>query len=290
MSMSPPKVRKSWRSTGLDRAVGFLTPIGGAVAPSPSAVPWFPVVGAAIGACVGAIWYWSNVAFGPVIGAALAVVVDLALTGLLHMDGLADVADGLLAHVTVGDVFASGPEGARDPVARASAAARRLEIMADPRTGAYGAIALAAIFLLRFSAFFSISASLAGSVLLVATLWCSSRALMSLGLTAMPYARAEGGLATGFATNPSSKGISVRNWVNFTVGVAALAICAAALGTWQVRNGLAAIVVGLAMGAGVLALSMRKIGGFTGDVLGAAGVMLETTGLLAAAAHWSSIH
>src|SRR5262249_51241339 len=100
------------------RALSFLTPFGGAAHPAPSALAWFPVVGALIGLGVGAVWWGARRAWPSPAAAAIALIADAALTGMLHLDGLADAADGLLP-----------------PLPRA----RRLEVMADPRLGAFGA-------------------------------------------------------------------------------------------------------------------------------------------------------
>src|SRR5215471_1564981 len=99
------------------RAVSFLTPFGGAADPAPSALAWFPAVGAIIGLVVGGIWWAARRAWAPPAAAAIAVIADAALTGMLHLDGFADAADGLLP-----------------PLPRA----RRLEVMADPRLGGPG--------------------------------------------------------------------------------------------------------------------------------------------------------
>lgn len=288
----------AWSATGLDRAVSFLTPLGSAAPPSPAAIPWFPLVGVAIGVAIGAVWYWSTRAFGPLVGAVLAVVTDLVLTGMLHMDGLADSADGLLCHVDAGAPFYGGPMGPRDPVARAANAARRLEIMADPAVGAYGTIAVAAVSLCRVAALATIGTNLAGSVILAGGLWCASRALMAVGLVTLPYARVEGGLASGFrvpsAGSPRASGTGrsragVRNGWHLGWALFCLAAAGALLGYWQVRNGVAAFGAGTLAGVGVLAMGRKRLGGFTGDLLGASGVILETVGLLAAAAHWSAL-
>ena len=105
------------------------------------------------------------------MAAALTIAADLALTGLLHIDGLVDSADGLLPHLPV---------------------ERRLEVMAEPTVGAYGVAVAAVVLLLRFAAL----ASMAPAVLLVAGAWCGSRTVMAVTARAMPYARPGGGLAT----------------------------------------------------------------------------------------------
>src|SRR5262249_14831359 len=105
----------------MGRAVSFLTPFRGPAGPAPAPLAWSPAVGALIGLAVGGIWWAAWRGWAPPAAAAIAVIADAALTGLLHLDGLADAADGLLP-----------------PLSRA----RRLEVMADPRLGALGAAGL----------------------------------------------------------------------------------------------------------------------------------------------------
>src|SRR5205823_4134324 len=78
------------------RAIAFLTPFGGAREPSPSALVWFPLVGALLGAALGVIWRVSDRLWYQGVSAALVIAADLAFTGMLHADGLVDSADGLL--------------------------------------------------------------------------------------------------------------------------------------------------------------------------------------------------
>jgi adenosylcobinamide-GDP ribazoletransferase len=225
--------------SGARQAIAFLTPVGGAATPSPKALPWFPVVGAGIGAALGGVWWVAGELWPPLVAAAVVVVADLALTGLLHLDGLADTADGLLPHLP------------RE---------RRLDVMAAPDVGAFGVGIAGATLLLRWSAL----AVLRPDPALLAGLWCGSRTLMATVATTVPYAREEG-LATAFLGG-------LWTWPVAVFG----AIVAAVLAGWAA----AGVLVGLA----VVALAKRRIGGFTGDVLGAAGVVGETAGLLVAAA------
>lgn len=234
------------------RAVAFLTPVGGAVSPSPSAVPWFPVVGALVGAAVGAAWWGADRLWPPAVAAALAVAADLLLTGALHADGLADTADGLLP-----------------PLDRE----RRLDAMADPRVGAFGVVAVVTALLLRWAAF----ASREPSVLAVAGVWCASRTVMAVTLLSVRYAR-PGGLAASF------RGGAARPLPVSAVGMGgAAALVAAGVGLVPAAAAVAAVAGG---GMVVVALAVRRIGGYTGDVLGAAGLVGETAGLLVLAARW----
>jgi adenosylcobinamide-GDP ribazoletransferase len=230
-------------------AIGFLTVVGGAAAPDRRAAAWFGPVGALVGLAVGAAWWVAGELWPPVVAAVLAVAVDAALTGMLHLDGLADAADGLLP-----------------PVDRS----RRLAIMSAPDVGAFGVVALVLVLAARVAAL----AALAPDPLLVAGLWAGSRASMALTMAAVPYAR-DRGAASGFA-GPSG-------------GPALVTLVVAAAVVVATTGGLAgaATVAGLAAGFGsVVVLAVRRLGGYTGDVLGAAGVVAETIGLLVAAARW----
>jgi adenosylcobinamide-GDP ribazoletransferase len=234
--------------SGLRQATAFLTPLGGAATPTADAVAWFPVVGAALGGVLGLVWLGAERLWPPLLVAVLVVALDLALTGMLHTDGLADSADGLLPHLP---------------------AERRLEVMATPDVGAFGVAVVTATIVLRVAAI----ASLTAAPLLIAGLWCASRSLMAVTACRVPYARS-GGLASAFLGSR-------------VVAPAAGLVLAVGLGAgWRPVAGSVAVIVGLAAGAGVVALGRRRVGGFTGDVLGAAGVVTETVGLVVAAARW----
>lgn len=232
------------------RAIAFLTPVGGAAAPSPAAVAWFPVVGVLVGAAVGAVWWGAAQVWPPAVAAAVALAADLALTGLLHLDGLIDSADGLLA-----------------PMDRE----RRLAVMADPGAGAFGVVVAIVVMLLRWSAL----AALAPSAWLLAGVWCGSRTVMAVALGTIRPAR-PGGLTEAF------RGGSAGPVGAYGMGIGA-ALSAAAIGLGPGLAATAGVVVGAAL---VFALAARRIGGITGDVLGAAGVVGEALGLLLAAARW----
>jgi adenosylcobinamide-GDP ribazoletransferase len=234
-------------------AFAFLTSLGGAARPDPRTLSWFPVAGAVIGAAVGGLWWCAAQLWPPLVAGALAVLVDLALTGMLHLDGLVDCADGLLSHL---------------------ARARRLEVMAEPTAGAYGVAVGTVVIVLRVAAFTGLAATLA-NVLLVAAAWCAARTVMAVAARALPYARGTDGLATLML------GGGWRPVAGYGVVVAfALGVFAA-----RVRGGVA-IAIGFVAASAVVVLGRRRLGGFTGDVLGAAGVVGETAALLVAAARW----
>jgi adenosylcobinamide-GDP ribazoletransferase len=215
-------------------------------------VAWFPLVGAVLGLALGGIWWAMAQAWPAPVVAAVVVAADLGLTGMLHFDGLLDSADGLLAHLE------------RD---------RRLAVMSSPEVGAFAVAVGVAVLLARFGAL----ASLRPAPLLLAGLWCASRALMAGTMRVVPYARADdgGGLATPFLHRSGT--------VTLVVELAAgLALAAA----WRPLAGPVSVLAGVAAGTGLVLLARRQLGGFTGDVLGAAGVLAETVGLIVASARW----
>jgi adenosylcobinamide-GDP ribazoletransferase len=239
--------------SGARQAVAFLTPLGGPETPSPAAVEWFPVVGAGLGLVLGGLWWLADGVWPRPVAAVVVVAADLAVTGLLHVDGLIDAADGLLAHLERG---------------------RRLEVMAGPEVGAFGVAVAAVVMLSRWVSL----ASLSLAPMLLAGLWCGSRTAMAVAVRTQPYARDErggGGLATAFLGTGRALPL-----VAGTVGALAMA------GLWRPVAGPAAVVAGGVAAAGVIALARHQLGGFTGDVLGAAGIVGETVGLLVAAARW----
>lgn len=233
-------------------ALAFLTVVGLGDTPGPNrrAVAWFAPVGGAVGLVVGGAWWGAAELWPPLLAATIAVALDAALTGMLHLDGLADSADGLL------------PPLPRD---------RRLAVMTDPRAGGFAVVTVALLLALRIGAL----AALAPDPLLLGGLWAAARAAMGVTLATVPYARAEGGLASSFTATPLAPCL--------LGGVVGLAVAVAAAG---LPSGLA-VAAALVAGAGaVVLLARRRLGGFTGDVLGAAGVIGETCGLLVAAARW----
>jgi adenosylcobinamide-GDP ribazoletransferase len=234
------------------RALSFLTPLGGASVPSAEALPWFPAVGLCLGLGLGALWWATERVWSAPVAAAVVVAADLALTGMLHLDGLVDTADGVLPHL-------SRP--------------RRLEVMAEPGVGAFGIGSAVAVLLLRWAAL----AASAPSALLLGGLWCASRTLMASAIVLVPYARAEGGLASAFLDHRPHRVLVI---------VPGLAVSLGCLLAWKRVPGAVTLAVAFAGAASVVLLARRRLGGFTGDVLGAAGTVAETLGLLTAAAQW----
>lgn len=245
---------------GFRQALGFLTILGrDGGTPTPSSFCWFPLVGASIGGLLGFAWWALSLAFPMIVVAVLVVAGDLAVTGMLHFDGLVDSADGLLPHLS------------RD---------RRLQVMAEPQLGAFGLGAGALVLVARVTALATIGGrSWWQSLLLLAGIWTVSRSVMVISTTKMRYLRASG-IASAFISGAEDRPYgSVAPILGVVAG-------AGALMAWRLVGGACVLAACLAGSGLVLVLAKRRLGGFTGDVLGAAGVIGETLGLLVAAAKW----
>ena len=235
-------------------ALAFLTvvPVGRRIALDGAdvarATPVLPLVGALLGAVAGSVAWLLGAALGPA-AAVLAVTVLAVSTGALHLDGLADSADGFGGR-TVAD---------------------RLRIMRDHAVGAYGVVALVLALLAKTAA----AASLAGQGDVMAA-WVAAGALSrSAGpalAAALPYAHRTAGSG------------SVLHGRRVTGRAAAAGTVAVAV-TVAVVGSLATVAVAAALAVTVLVgLSARRIlGGVTGDVLGAATELSEIAVLLAVA-------
>lgn len=208
------------------------------------ALAWFPIVGALIGAAGGlAFWGLDGIGLPPALSALLTVAGLMLLTGALHEDGLADVADGF--------------GGGRDK-------ARKLEIMKDSRVGTYGAAALVLSLATRVAALSVIAQPRYVALALIGA-HAFSRGLLPLLKLALPDARATGlSAATG-------KPDSARALAALVVGFVFAATC---LGKLALPGGgfMGLLVMAVAAGGVVLVgwLAQRQVGGVTGDVLGAA--------------------
>jgi adenosylcobinamide-GDP ribazoletransferase len=210
----------------------------------------FPVVGALIGAAVGLICLGLRYLGVPdLAAAALALGASAILTGALHEDGLADVADGF--------------GGGRDRAAK-------LEIMRDSRLGTYGALILLVSFSAKLSALAAIPDGYVVPALIAAH--ALARGILPLMSLNLPYARND-----GLARNAGQPDAS-------TAALAAVLALMLALVSLSWRNALlSAFVAGLSA-LGIAWLARRQIGGQTGDVLGGAEQVGETAILVLLAA------
>jgi adenosylcobinamide-GDP ribazoletransferase len=211
-----------------------------------------PLVGALVGALAG-LAYWTawRLNLPPVVCATLAVAAGMLLTGCLHEDGLADTADGL------------GGETRE----------RALDIMRDGRIGVFGAGALVICLALRIGAIADLPRAALVAWALVGA-HAMARAVLPAVMRLVPPARADGLSATAGA--PSRE----RALVAAALGIVLLWI---ALGFKSALIALVLVLIGAAVTAWI---ARRKIGGQTGDVLGAVEQVGETLVLLVTAARF----
>ncbi|KRF34438.1 adenosylcobinamide-GDP ribazoletransferase [Nocardioides sp. Soil805] len=226
----------------------------GTVAPARAAV-LYPAVGAAIGAIVAGVAVGAGQLWPVLIAATVAVAAETALTGALHLDGLADCADGLAG---------------RDRE-------HRLQIMKDHVIGVYAAATLALHLLMKVAALSTLLAALRPLDLLLLLIggYAASRGAMLPLARFLPYARAEGtgrGVVQELSTRQTVTGLALA--LGALAAVVPVHLCTALL------MALAAAMVTLAVGV----LAHRRIGGVTGDVLGACAELTLVVMLLAGVA------
>lgn len=213
---------------------------------------YFPLVGLLVGIFAAGVYWGASLLWPGPVPAVLALAAGALVTGGLHEDGWADVFDALAA--------------SREPK-------RMLEVMKDSRIGAAGGLALILLLLGKLGALGPMLPRRAAAVLIAAHVlsrWSHLPLLWKL-----PYARPEGGLAGPLAG-------SVSGWRVGAGTVLAVLITVAAL-RWQALPALAvALVATLAAGL----FFRRRLGGITGDCLGAANQLVEAGVLLALAARW----
>ena len=216
----------------------------------------FPLVGFGIGgtgAIALAVLTWADIP-APV-AATLAIGFVVWLTGALHEDGLADLADGF------------GGGGARE---------QKLEIMRDSRIGAYGMLTLAVIVVAKIAALAAIVAvdiGAAAGALIAATAW--SRAMFAPTMRWLPPARDDGlGALAGTPTEGDT-------WKGLALG----ALLAALVLITPAGGGVLIILAAGGVGAFAVGwLALQQIDGYTGDVLGGAQQVAEAAVLIVASA------
>ena len=244
-----PWTREAARPDFLDDAVDEAED---APAPRPfgRTVRAFPLVGALLGIAAGFAFAIATGLGLPVLVAGVIAVAVLALmTGALHEDGLADMADG----------FGGGRN-----------AEKKLAIMSDSRIGAYGVIVLVLVLAAKVGAL----ADLADIGVVMSGLICASaasRAAMVAMMRWLPAARGDGlGAQAG---RPAAEHV----WT----GIVIAALLCVLLLTW---SGVVALLIAALGALAVGILARRQIGGHTGDVLGASQQISELIFLLALAA------
>ncbi len=232
-------------------ALQFLTRV-----PVPAWVGWqpawmhqsarhFPGVGLVVGG-VGAAVLWASAHWWPAaVAVGLSMAATVWLTGAFHEDGLADTCDALGGTVD------------RE---------RALQIMKDSRIGTYGAVALVAVLGLKAAALHGLAThDLAATLVALPLAHAGSRGVTVTLLRWLPYA----GDAEHAKARPMAQQVGTASWLVALAWCAAAVAAAAAMG-WRARD-LGLALLAAAATALLLARWLReRLGGYTGDALGAA--------------------
>jgi len=207
---------------------------------------FFPLVGLTIGLILTLGYYLFSFLFSGALVLWLTIGLLAILTRGLHLDGFADTMDGL------------GSGGPKEKI---------LEVMRDSRIGAFGVISLILLIGAKYFALDQIPrASIPYALILMGV---TGRNAMVLVCYRSPYARSSGGLAKSFVKNLNAREVLISSALTF--GIAFLLIGV---------NGIA-----IFLGVGLFSLGYRlfflkKLGGVTGDILGAANEFAELLCLL----------
>ena len=206
---------------------------------------YFPAIGALVGLVAGSVFVVLSSVTAPLLAAACAVAASCLLTGAIHLDGLADTADGLLGR---GD------------------AVHRLEVMRDPRLGTFGVTAVVLVVLLEVAAVSSMQPARGLAALIVAG--ALSRLAVLAVIAFVPYVRTSGlGVA---AWDPKRRAVDLT--LGSLIGVVACAI------DW--RRALIALPFVALTAIALVVLARRRVGGATGDVCGATAELCQLATLL----------
>lgn len=212
------------------------------------ALPWFPLAGALVGAAGGgAAWLGWN-GWGQAIGAWFALAGMALITGGLHLDGFADTLDGLGSW--------KGKE-------------RALEIMKDSRIGGMGAIGLILFFGIYWSALREFSPKI--WIAALASICALSRSCLVFSAQCFPYVPGREGIGRLVTDRREPAGLLIA----LVLGYAIAALC---------LNPLTAAILlacGLVVAGGLNLFFVRRLGGITGDTMGAVNQMVELSLMLA---------
>ena len=241
------------RWTGPLESAALLTVLrvpAGAAASTRGVLPWAPLVGLVLGGLAAAVAAAGSQLVSPLAGGVLFVAVLAALTRGLHLDGLADTADGL------------GPLRGRE---------RALQVMRQGDVGPFGVVTLLLTVLLQVACAAALLAADGGWTALWAAPLVARLAMARTGLSGVP-------MAAGSALGRSVAGTVSARWLAGWVFVSA------ALLTVVDHALVPAAVAGLVAAELLLRRARARLGGVTGDVMGAMGETAAAVTLLVAAA------
>ncbi len=217
-----------------------------------SALPWFPLVGCLLGLLLLASAHLAGLASGGWAEGTACIVLafSIILTRGLHLEGLADAADG----------FAGG-----------STKEKMLEIMKDSSTGPFGAIAVVMVLIIKFCALTRLADSGMAAWWIIPASIAARTGMVELAVS-LPYARPSGGTALPFVSGATG---SHRAAALVFAAVLSSAACG--------PIGLAAVAAGWLISRLFRYWCLRRAGGVTGDLLGACNEIVETALLMLAA-------
>ena len=237
-------------------AITFLTPVrvpqawAGGERGLRRAPVFFPIIGVVIGGVAAAVSFGLDHVLP---GLLAAVIVALWLVGSsagLHMDGLADTADGLLS---------SRPRE------------RVLEIMRDSHIGTMGVLAVVGVLLLKVVSLASVPGPDRWRLVLLAPI--AGRCALLLAMSVFPYARKDGGLGTIFCVQ-GRKAVLLSVWAGVVLFAAG----------WLLASFEGLVIACVSLVGSLLFgwYAQRRIGGYTGDTLGATSELVEVLPFLVA--------
>lgn len=210
------------------------------------AARYFPLVGAAVGALGAGVLVAASAVLPLAVAVVLSVAATALATGALHEDGLADTCD------------AFGGGASREEVFR---------ILADSRIGAYGALGLMLVLALKTASLAHLPAAVLPLALVFAHAF--SRAICAVVMAAGAYAKREGGKTRAIAAGARGTDAAI-----------ALALGLLLLVWSPTLLAVAALLMG-AVAAALYAYFRARVGGYTGDTLGAIQQLTEAAGYVA---------
>lgn len=246
------------RLTGPVESLALLTvlpvPARGATS-TRGVLPWAPLVGLLLGGVAAGVGVLGARLVSPLVGAVLAVAALAGLTRGLHLDGLADTADGL------------GPLRARD---------RALQVMHQGDVGPFGVTTLVLVLLLQTATAAALLGHGGGWIGLWTAVLAARVVMARTGLPGVPLAE---GSSLGRAVAGTVSGGWLAGWVVLTAAGSSAAALAVA-GPRLAIAVLAGVGAGLLAAEALLRRALARLGGVTGDVMGAMGEIAATAAVL----------
>jgi adenosylcobinamide-GDP ribazoletransferase len=220
---------------------------------------YFPLVGVLVGLISIGMWWLASLVFPPIVAVGSMIAASLLLTGAFHEDGFADVCDGF------------GGGRTRDAV---------LSIMKDSRIGAYGAIGIGMMLALKWAVLISLPRSALPLTVVSAHMvsrWCAIGLIWRL-----PYVRADADAKSKPLAGSLGAGDWLMSGVLGTLGLLPMIWLRGPIAGPRPEVLLSALVLAMAGTAQAGIYFKARLGGYTGDCLGAAQQLSELAFLLAA--------